>query len=49
MTSLQCLDECSGALATEVRTLLGEVRRIHEQKRVLEQCDYPPQFISFIG
>ena len=31
------LDEFSRALAGEVRTLIGEVGRLHEQKRTLQQ------------
>ena len=32
------LDEFSKALAGEIRTLLGEVGRLHEQKRTLQLC-----------
>lgn len=32
------LDEFSKALAGEIRTLLGEVGRLHEQKRSLQLC-----------
>ena len=37
---LQYLDDFSRALATEVRMLLGEVGRIREERRALQQCDY---------
>ncbi len=33
----QYLDEFSKALAGEIRILLGEVGRLHEQKRTLQQ------------
>ena len=44
---LQYLDDFSRALATEVRMLLGEVGRIREERRALQQCDY--SFIPFLS
>jgi hypothetical protein len=39
--SLQYLDDFSRALATEVRMLLGEVGRIREERRALQQYVIP--------
>lgn len=37
-STLQYLDEFSKALATEVRMLLGEVGKLREERRNIQQC-----------